>query len=94
MIKKYTTGYLLALFLTCISFLLALIPDVTKQMAITGIIIAGVVQIVVHLTYFLHIDRSAEARWNLISLLFAIVLIAFFIGGTIWIMHTLNQRMM
>ncbi|MFC0877395.1 cytochrome o ubiquinol oxidase subunit IV [Saccharicrinis sp. FJH2] len=94
MTKKYILGFILAFLLTGTSFLLAATGMVSKQIIIAGILIAAVAQMLVHLHFFLHLDTSSGARWNVYSLLFAFLLIAFFIGGTIWVMFTLNQRMM
>jgi cytochrome o ubiquinol oxidase operon protein cyoD len=59
-----------------------------------GIIGAAIVQILVHLHYFLHLDTSSALRWNLLALLFAVLIITLFVGGTLWIMYHLHYRMM
>jgi cytochrome o ubiquinol oxidase operon protein cyoD len=58
------------------------------------IAILAVVQVVVHLRYFLHIDVKSTPRDNLMALAFAAVLIFLMVGGTLWIMLDLNARMM
>jgi cytochrome o ubiquinol oxidase subunit IV len=55
---------------------------------------AGIVQILVHLHYFLHLDTSSAARWNLLAMMFTLLILALFVGGTLWIMFNLNYRMM
>jgi cytochrome o ubiquinol oxidase operon protein cyoD len=55
---------------------------------------AGIVQILVHLHYFLHLDTTSAARWNVVALMFTLLIMALFVGGTIWIMHSLYYRMM
>jgi cytochrome o ubiquinol oxidase subunit IV len=59
-----------------------------------GIFAAAVVQILVHLHYFLHLDRSSAQRWNLMTLLFTLMVMTIFIGGSLWIMLDLHSRMM
>jgi cytochrome o ubiquinol oxidase subunit IV len=54
----------------------------------------AIIQILVHLHYFLHLDTSSAARWNILVLLFTLLIMILFVGGTIWIMHNLNYRMM
>ena len=51
-------------------------------------------QILVHLHYFLHLDVSSEKRWNVLALLFTFSIMTIFVGGTLWVMYTLNYRMM
>ena len=93
-IKNYIIGFVLAYTLTGISFLLALTSELSRSLIVTGIVIAGALQLIVHLYYFLHLNNSQENRFNMISLVFAFLLVGFFIGGTIWVIMTLNMRMM
>jgi cytochrome o ubiquinol oxidase operon protein cyoD len=91
--RKYLVGIILAFILTLVSFALVKI-EVSKISATIGLFLAAILQILVHLHYFLHLDRSSSARWNVIVFAFTILLLAIFIGGTIWIIYSLNSRMM
>ena len=93
-LKSYGTGFLLSIVLTAIPFALVMSGAVPRRVAIGGICAAGLVQILVHLHYFLHLDTSSEERWNVMALLFTLVIMAIFVGGTLWVMVTLNSRMM
>jgi cytochrome o ubiquinol oxidase operon protein cyoD len=62
--------------------------------ALAGIFSAGIVQILVHLHYFLHLDTSSTARWNVLAIIFTLIIMVLFVGGTLWIMYNLNYRMM
>lgn len=92
--KGYITGFVLALLLTVFSFGLVMTDVVSRQFAVIGIFAAAVAQMLVHLHYFLHLDRSSAQRWNVIAIAFTAVLLFIFVGGTIWVMYTLNSRMM
>jgi len=92
--KNYITGFILAVVLTIISFSLVLTGVVPKQLAVTGLFVAAAAQIAVHLYYFLHLDSSKSQRWNVITISFTALLLFIFIAGTIWVIHTLNSRMM
>jgi cytochrome o ubiquinol oxidase operon protein cyoD len=92
--KNYLTGFILAFFLTIISFGLVLTKVVPKQIAVAGLLISATLQMLVHLHYFLHLNRSSAQRWNIIALAFTALLLFIFVGGTIWVMFTLNSRMM
>lgn len=92
--KGYITGFVLALLLTIISFGLVLTHVVSRHFAVVGLFVAAVVQMLVHLRFFLHLDRSSAQRWNVVALAFTAILLFIFVAGTIWVMYTLNSRMM
>ncbi len=93
--KSYAVGFVLSIVLTAVAFALAIngrgLPRALVTSGITG---AAVVQILVHLHYFLHLDRSSAAYWNRMALIFTVLIMALFVGGTLWIMTDLNFRMM
>lgn len=93
-LKSYLTGFILAVTLTIVSFALVMSGEVPRSTVLVGIFVAAVLQILVHLHYFLHLDRSSAARWNVLALLFTSLIMTIFVGGTIWVMFTLNSRMM
>jgi cytochrome o ubiquinol oxidase operon protein cyoD len=93
-VTTYLTGFILALILTGIPFGFVMSGAFSTWAMIIAIFGAGVVQIVVHLHYFLHLDTSSAARWNVAALVFTIVILTLFVGGSLWIMWTLNYRMM
>lgn len=92
--KSYLTGFGLAVLFTLISFAFVLTDEVPRKVAFAGLSIAALLQMLVHIRYFLHIDTSAENRWNIVFLAFTAVLVFIFVGGTLWVMVTLNSRMM
>jgi cytochrome o ubiquinol oxidase operon protein cyoD len=92
--KKYLIGFALAVLLTIVSFGLASFSGISRSMALSGLFIAAILQMLVHLHFFLHLDRSSRQRWNLITLVFSVLLIFIFVGGSVWVMITLNSRMM
>ena len=93
-LKSYLTGFVLSLVLTAIPFVLVMSGTLSYPLTLAGIFSAGIVQILVHLHYFLHLDTSSAARWNVLALIFTLVIMALFVGGTIWIMYDLYYRMM
>ena len=93
-LKSYLTGFVLSLLLTAIPFALVMSGAWSSSAALAGIFSAGLVQILVHLHYFLHLDTSSAARWNVVALIFTLLIMALFVGGTLWIMSSLNYRMM
>ena len=93
-LKSYLTGFVLSLILTAIPFALVMSGARSSAATLAGICSAGLVQILVHLHYFLHLDTSSAARWNVAALIFTLLIMILFVGGTLWIMWTLNYRMM
>ncbi len=93
-LKSYLTGFLLALILTAIPFALVLRGNLSPAATLAAIFITGFVQILVHLHYFLHLDTTSAARWNVLALIFTLLIMILFVGGSLWIMWTLNYRMM
>src|SRR5208337_4980116 len=93
-LKTYLTGFVLSLILTAIPFALVMSGTLPSSAALAAIFSAGIVQILVHLHYFLHLDTSSAARWNLLAMMFTLLILALFVGGTLWIMYNLNYRMM
>lgn len=92
--KHYITGFILAVFLTIISFKLVLIHNISRQAAVLGIFVSALLQILVHLRYFLHLDWSYSQRWNVVTIAFTAFMLFIFVAGTVWVMVTLNSRMM
>lgn len=93
-LKSYLTGFVLSLILTAIPFALVMSGTWSASAALAGIFSAGIAQILVHLHYFLHLDTSSAARWNVVALIFTLLIMALFVGGTLWIMSSLYHRMM
>ena len=93
-LKSYLTGFVLSLILTAIPFALVMSGTLSSSAILAGIFSAGIVQILVHLHYFLHLDTSSEERWNVLAMIFTLLIMVLFVGGTLWIMFNLNYRMM
>ena len=93
-LHSYLTGVVLSLILTAIPFAVVMSGAWSSSATLAAIFVAGILQILVHLHYFLHLDTSSEARWNVLALMFTIAIMVLFVGGTIWIMFNLYHRMM
>ncbi|AGB69605.1 MULTISPECIES: cytochrome o ubiquinol oxidase subunit IV [Rhizobium] len=93
--KSYMTGFILSVILTAIPFWLVM-GKVISDPAITGaiVMILGAIQIVVHMIYFLHMNTRSEGGWNMMALIFTIVIVIIALSGSLWVMHHLNANMM
>jgi cytochrome o ubiquinol oxidase operon protein cyoD len=93
--KGYMTGFVLAVILTVIPFWLVM-GKVFETSSTTAMVIMGIaaVQIVVHMVYFLHMNARSEGGWNMLALIFTLVIVVITLAGSIWVMFHLNQNMM
>jgi cytochrome o ubiquinol oxidase operon protein cyoD len=93
--KSYMIGFVLSVILTAIPFWLVM-AGVFDNKAVTAalIMIFGVVQIVVHMIFFLHMNSRSEGGWTLLALIFTILLVVIALSGSLWVMHHLNTNMM
>lgn len=93
--RSYLTGFGLAALLTAIPFWLLMSDVIANKQVTASIVIAfALVQIVVHMIYFLHMDINSEGGWTIMALIFTIVLIAIALSGSLWVMYHLTTNMM
>jgi cytochrome o ubiquinol oxidase operon protein cyoD len=91
----YVTGFVLSVVLTAIPFWLVMGKVFEKSTTTALVLLAlGAVQIVVHMIYFLHMNAKSEGGWNMLALMFTLVLVVITLSGTLWVMYHLNSNMM
>ncbi len=91
----YVTGFILAVILTVIPFWLVM-GDVIQDRS-TAVMVLGlfaVVQVVVHMYFFLHMNGKIQGGWTMMSTIFAVVFVAITLAGTLWVMFHMNTNMM
>ena len=93
--REYITGFVLSVILTAIPFWLVM-GDVLGDKLVTSVVVLGlaVVQIVVHMIYFLHMNTKSEGGWTFLALIFTVTIVVITLCGSIWVMHHLNTNMM
>jgi cytochrome o ubiquinol oxidase subunit IV len=94
-LSGYLIGFGLSVVLTAIPFWLVM-GHVLPTATATVLTIMGfaAVQVVVHVVYFLHLDPKVEAGWNLMALIFTLVIVGIALVGSLWVMFHLNANMM
>jgi cytochrome o ubiquinol oxidase operon protein cyoD len=92
--RTYLIGFVLSVLLTAIPFSLVMTGAGSPQLIAATITALAVVQIVVHMIYFLHMNPRAEGGWNLLALLFTLILVVITLSGSLWVMYHLNTNMM
>ena len=93
-VKSYMIGFVLSIILTAIPFGLVMYPSLPKNLTVLIVVAMAVIQVVVHLVYFLHMDRSKEQRNNVSTFLFTVLVIALLVGLSLWIMFNIHIEMM
>jgi cytochrome o ubiquinol oxidase subunit IV len=93
-LRGYQTGFILAAILTIIPFALVASGTFSTMATLWVIGILGLVQITVHIRYFLHVDLSAERREELYLMLFSGALVTLMVAGMLWMLFNLYARMM
>ena len=94
-VKSYVIGFILSVVLTAIPFTLVMNGDLSKVTTIWSVVTLGLVQIWVHLKYFLHLNFvTEEGRANTFSFLFSALIIFMVVGLSVWIIYESNAMMM
>jgi cytochrome o ubiquinol oxidase operon protein cyoD len=93
--KSYMIGFVLSVILTAIPFWLVMAKVFSDPVVTVALVmILGAIQIVVHMIYFLHMDTKSEGGWNMMALIFTIVIVVIALSGSLWVMCHLNTNMM
>ena len=94
-LRDYVIGFVLSVVLTAIPFWLVMSGAIENKQ-VTAFIVMGlaVVQIVVHMVYFLHMNGKVEGGWTMMALVFTLIVVVITLAGSLWVMYHLNTNMM
>jgi len=92
-LRSYLIGFVLAVILTAIPFYVVIAHALPPGRTLLVIGAAAVLQILVHLRFFLHLNFTSTPKENLLAIVFTAVLIFIMVGGSFWIMFDLHHRM-
>lgn len=92
--RSYVIGLVLALVLTTGAFAVVWFDLFSGGAALAALGLLALVQAVVHLRYFLHIDLERSHRDDLLLILFTVLILIIMVSGTIWILYDQHSRMM
>jgi len=94
-LKDYMTGFVLSVILTAIPFWIVMTGAIAdKNVAAFVVMGFAIVQIVVHMVYFLHMNGRSEGGWTMMALLFTVLLVVIVLSGSMWVMYHLTTNMM
>lgn len=97
---SYSLGFGLSVILTLVAYLV--VKDhvdshhqaFSHKFLVPYLLGLAVIQLLVQLIFFLHLARESKPRWNLVVLVFAVMVVGIVVGGSIWIMDNLNYNTM
>lgn len=93
-VKSYMIGFILSIILTAIPFWMVMDGSASHATTLGVVVICAVIQVLVHLVYFLHLDSKSEGGWNMVAIVFSAIIILIVVVGSLWIMWNLNYNMM
>ena len=91
---SYVVGFISSLILTFGAYSLVARHILATQPLIITIVSLAIAQLLVQLIFFLHLNAESKPRWNLVVLLFAVMVLVILVFGSLWIMSNLNHHMM
>ena len=93
-VSGYIVGLALAILLTVVAFALPGLDLVWAPSIPVALGVLAVAQMGVHLVFFLHVTSGPDNTNNVLALAFGLLIVVLVIGGSIWIMHAMNDSMM
>lgn len=93
-VKSYVIGLILSIVLTLVAFGVVMSGGFSDTVAVVTILAMAVLQVLVQLIMFMHMNTKSDGGWNFISFVFTLTILVLVIGGSIWIMHHLHLNMM
>lgn len=93
-VKSYLIGFIASLLLTTLSFALVFTQALTGPALVYTIIGLALTQAILQLLFFLHVGQEPKPRWETLVFLFMVMVLMIIVGGSLWIMNDLNDRVM
>jgi len=93
-LQLYVTGFVLSISLTIAAYLMVVNHTLSKWQLVYAIAVLAFIQFLVQLIFFLHLGREMKPRWKLGVFLSMVLIVLIVVIGSLWIMDSLNYRMM
>jgi cytochrome o ubiquinol oxidase subunit IV len=90
----YIAGFVLAVILTAVPFGVAGYGLLDRNSALFLISVLAAVQAIVHVRYFLHWSSERTPFEATVALVLSTIITVIMIGGCMWVMSDLHERMM
>ena len=89
--RHYVIGFVLAIVLTIIPF--TLVASVGGKISFFALILCALLQLIVHLRFFLHLSYKGQQKEDLQLVMFTGLILFIMIGGSVWVLGDLYNRM-
>jgi cytochrome o ubiquinol oxidase operon protein cyoD len=89
--RHYVIGFVLATILTIIPF--TLVATVGGKISFFALILCALLQLIVHLRFFLHLSYKGQQKEDLQLVMFTGLILFIMIGGSVWVLGDLYNRM-
>ena len=94
-LRSYMTGFVLSVILTAIPFAVVMGGGFENRLLTAAVVVGlAVVQILVHMVYFLHMNTRSDEGWTMMALIFTVVILVIVLAGSLWVMYHMNTNMM
>ncbi len=90
-LHHYLTGFALAAVLTIIPF--TLVATVGGARSYIVLVLCAILQVIVHLRFFLHLSYKGQQKEDLQLVMFTGLILLIMIGGSVWVLGDLYNRM-
>ncbi|MGH7233987.1 MAG: cytochrome o ubiquinol oxidase subunit IV [Candidatus Saccharimonadales bacterium] len=94
LLKHYVIGFVASLILTLSAYLITVNHAGNKWLLFMILAALAFAQFIVQLFYFLHVGREFPPRLKLLLTCFMVLVVTILVGGSLWIMFNLNNRVM
>ncbi|GAC1391395.1 MAG: hypothetical protein NVSMB46_03760 [Candidatus Saccharimonadales bacterium] len=92
-LQSYVIGFMLSLVLTFIPYILVVNKSASSRVLLLTILGFALLQMIVQVTFFLHLGRGPKPRWNLYFFAGTVGIIFIVVGGSIMIINNLHYNM-
>lgn len=91
--QSYVIGFMLSLIFTFIPYYLVVNQTITGSILLIVILEFAVVQMIIQITFFLHLGRGPKPFWNVFFYVSTLSIIMVVVGGSVFIINNLNYNM-
>ncbi|MVP00241.1 cytochrome o ubiquinol oxidase subunit IV [Paenibacillus lutrae] len=85
-LKSYVIGFVLSIILTIIPLVVIMNDMLQGKAALIVLLGTAILQFLVQLLFFMHLNEENKPRYNLMTLLMGILIAGTIVAGSIWIM--------
>ena len=92
--KSYLIGFLCSIIVTITAFSFVTLSNYSRLTSCLIISILAVIQLVIQIVCFLHLNMDKRNLWSFITVSFTILILLIIVFGTIWIMFDLYSMLL